>query len=238
MGAPEDVLGRVRELLDGKGLLEKSGSVLYSSRETLTEGSIYFLGAHPGGDPDGPGYPTIGQDLDECLQCTDPQFNKYTHEHWGQGKGSAPLQLGVQDFFAKLGEPLEKVCCSNISFVRQESTQSRKESGAKLKKHWDEMARKCWSSHMAILRHVKPRLIITHHDWPRKFLLDKSVRGSKRSFRLSDSERARRVDYFQMQVGEEWGPVRILAVPYLTFRLGAQGEAILGELMQKVEGGG
>lgn len=232
MGAQEDVLGRVRDLLDGKGLLEKSGSVLYSSRETLTEGNIYFLGAHPGGDPDGPEYPNIGQDLAECLKGTDPLFNKYINEHWGQGRGSAPLQQGVQDFFGKLGERLEKVCCSNISFVRQESTQSSKESGTKLKKHWDEMARKCWSSHMAILRQVKPRLIITHHAWPREFLLAKSVRGSRQSFRLSGSERARRVDYFQMQVGEEWGPVPVLAVPYLTFRLSAEG---VGELKQKVE---
>lgn len=178
MGAPEDVLGRVRDLLatDKVDLLEKSGHVLYSSPQTLKPGRAYFLGAYPAGDPDDPtaGYAPIRESIDESLRCTDPSFNRYICEDWGSGRGEAPIQRGAKRLFEALELELPDTCCSSVSFFRQKSSRSLSREEREMEElEWQVFADKSWPGHLEILKCVQPRLIIAYHSWPRKFLADR-----------------------------------------------------------------
>lgn len=75
-------------------LLDQSGSILYSSHETLRPGDVYLLGFNPGGS----GGCRIENSIDSMLTNT---TNAYLDESCNNGngcweKGEAPLQRRVQ----------------------------------------------------------------------------------------------------------------------------------------------
>ena len=106
-------------MLSLEDLLDKSGSVLYSSFETMRPGEFYLLGLNPGGDPVNHEKDTIRRHLGTLPGNTN---NAYTDEYWGpyqegpEGdaplkKGDAPLQIRLRYLFDKLGFDIRNHCC-------------------------------------------------------------------------------------------------------------------------------
>jgi hypothetical protein len=129
-------------------VLGESGSILYSSHETLKSGDVYLLGFNPGGAGGNP----VEQSINSMLKNT---TNSYLDESWENhngvwANGEAPLQKRVQWVLESIGLNPREVCASNLIFL-----QSREASGISYS-----LAKKCWPVHEAILNIVKPRLII------------------------------------------------------------------------------
>lgn len=131
------------------GLLDKSGSILYSSHETLKLGEVYLLAFNPGGSGGNP----LEKNIDSMLFNT---TNSYLDESWENqngvwGEGEAPLQKRVQWVLENIGLKTRNVCASNLIFL-----QSRGASDISYS-----LAEKCWPVHEAILNIVRLKLIIT-----------------------------------------------------------------------------
>lgn len=129
-------------------VLTESGSILYSSHETLKPGEVYLLGFNPGGAGGNP----VEKSIDAMLTNT---TNSYLDESWQNhngvwGNGKAPLQKRVQWILEGLGLNPRSVCASNLIFI-----QSREASDISYS-----LAEKCWPVHEAILDTVQPNLII------------------------------------------------------------------------------
>jgi hypothetical protein len=143
-------------------ILDKSGSILYSSCETLKRGRYYFLGFNPGGSEEGTD--TIRDSLsklptyrgnallkgDETADWSDPPKRTYP-------QGEHPLQKRFKGIFEALEvEDLRSICASNMIFTR-----SPKKQGAR----YPDMAELCWPVHKLILEIIRPDAIIMHgHD--------------------------------------------------------------------------
>ena len=130
-------------------VLSESGSILYSSHETLKSGDVYLLGFNPGGAGGNP----VEQSINSMLTNTD---NSYLDESWENhngvwANGEAPLQKRIQWVLENLGLNTRDVCASNLIFI-----QSREASDINFS-----LAKKCWPVHEAILNIIKPKLIIT-----------------------------------------------------------------------------
>ena len=145
-------------------ILDKSGTLLYSSSATLRPGKYYFLGLNPGGADDGT--KTIRESLENL-----PDFKKnaYLDENWSgdhrkYGEGGHPLQRNFEGLFKALGEDPRSVCASNLIFSR--SIGERGAGGS-------ERAELCWPVHEAILEIVRPEAIITFGRQPFNFIVEK-----------------------------------------------------------------
>lgn len=129
-------------------VLSESGSILYSSHETLKHGDVYLLGFNPGGAGGNP----IEQSINSMLTNIG---NSYLDESWENHNGvwtngEAPLQKRVQWLLENLGLNARDVCASNLIFL-----QSREASHISFS-----LAKKCWPVHEIILNIIKPKLII------------------------------------------------------------------------------
>lgn len=129
-------------------VLSESGSILYSSHETLKPGDVYLLGFNPGGAGGNP----VEQSISSMLTNTS---NSYLDESWENhngvwANGEAPLQKRIKWVTESLGLNTRDVCASNLIFL-----QSRGASDISFS-----LAKKCWPVHEAILSIVKPKLII------------------------------------------------------------------------------
>ena len=157
-------------------VLDESGSVLYSSINTLAPGMFYILGLNPGGSSGS----KIRHRLDALNQHTE---NAYLDENWSSNKrsyrtGGHPLQRHLSMLMEQLGQNLRNVCASNLIFTR-----SSDQSGANFPQNGDI----CWPVHRLILSIVQPSIIIafgngtvspyafihkkhykTHGVWPRE----------------------------------------------------------------------
>ena len=130
------------------GLLDKPGSILYSSHATLKPGDAYLLGFNPGGSGGNP----VEQSINQLLTST---TNAYIDERWENkngawASGEAPLQKRVQWILKSIKLNPRDVCASNLIFFR-----SREASDMSFS-----LAKQCWPVHEAILSIVKPKLII------------------------------------------------------------------------------
>lgn len=129
-------------------LLNKPGTILYSSHETLKHGDIYLLGFNPGGANGTP----LSESIDGMLTKT---INAYLDGIWDRNgrpypKGKAPLQLRVCWLLTSLNVNPSDVCVSNSIFF-----QSRKATGINFSH-----AKRCWPVHEVIIKLVQPKLII------------------------------------------------------------------------------
>jgi hypothetical protein len=145
-----------------KDILNESGTILYSSRATLSLGKYYFIGINPGGPAEGTS--SIQSSLDDLKNETQ---NAYLHQSWcrhkdcNDCKGKHPLQQNYQALFNALGEDLESVCASNLIFKR---SRGEKDAGG-----WN-AALICWPLHMEIIKIVQPRAIIAFGKLPFDFI--------------------------------------------------------------------
>ncbi|HEV2578813.1 MAG TPA: hypothetical protein VGU25_16535 [Acidobacteriaceae bacterium] len=152
-------------------ILDESGTVLYSSCETLKPGKYYFLGLNPGGSEEGT--TKIRQSLVDLDTST---LNAYLDESWCSDpdcKGCRPLQKSFKFLFEELGEDPYTVCASNLIFKR-----SRDEGDAR----YPELAELCWPVHEAILQVVQPHTIITFGDKTFRFVAKQLGGGSVQYF--------------------------------------------------------
>jgi hypothetical protein len=130
------------------GMMDDSGGILYSSKETLKLGDVYLMGFNPGGS----GGLKLRQSIESIRSKSD---NSYLDEEWGTNKinwkkGGAPLQRRVQHVLSFLGYETRQVCASNLIF-----TQSERSNDVSI-----ELANKCWPVHQAIIDLVRPKFII------------------------------------------------------------------------------
>jgi len=146
-------------------ILGESGTILYSSCETLKPGKYYFLGLNPGGSEEDTR--TIGQSLRD-LELGSSTENAYLDQDWSGFRnycvGGHPLQRNYKYLFGALGEELSSVCASNLIFSR---SISEKGAGGKVR------AELCWPVHEAILEIVRPAAIITFGRQPFNFIREK-----------------------------------------------------------------
>lgn len=129
-------------------LLEKAGSILYSSHETLKPNDVYLLGFNPGGAG---GHPLL-ESIENLLTS---KTNAYLDESWDNlngtwDKGEAPLQKRICWLLENIGVKPREVCASNLIFF-----QSRGANDISFN-----LAKRCWPVHEAIIKLVKPKLII------------------------------------------------------------------------------
>ncbi len=129
-------------------LLNESGSILYSSHETLRKNDVYLLGFNPGGTGGNP----LSSNINQLLHN---QNNAYLDECWENNngsweKGKSPLQKRVCWLLENLGFNPREVCASNLIFF-----QSRKATEISFG-----LAKRCWPIHEAIMKIVNPKLII------------------------------------------------------------------------------
>lgn len=143
-----------------QSILRESGSVLYSTPETLKHGDYYFLGLNPGGSEE-----KIKESIEDSLnqlQQGGSESNAYLDEDWSSDKrkyggidgreGKHPLQKNAQVLFKELGVDLRDVCASNLIFCR-----SIGEGGC----GYPANAHTCWPVHEMVIDIVKPKVIIT-----------------------------------------------------------------------------
>lgn len=243
MDAQKQLLEEIRKNLATTGLLGVSGAVLYSARETLVKGDIYFLGANPGGDPKDPtaDYSSIGETIDESLSCTNPSFNRYISEKWRE-EGENRIQQGAQQLFKALDLELTKTCCSSVSFVRQRSSRGMRQSEKDSEKQkWQCYAKESWPCHLEILKCVQPRLIIVYNYRASNFVRGKmeALRPDHDfSFELKDGNRFRYYEGTLSEVGQ--GPVGFLTLPCFSYGWlddpeDADVQTALGRLKQKMK---
>lgn len=226
MDTPEKrLLGEVRKRLD-KGLLEKSGSVLYSPLSTLREGNVYFLGARPAGDPNYLGHKSIERHIQGSLEPDRSSFNEYIGGEWGCAPGDHLIQRNARSLFCHLGLKLEEVCSSNISFIRQaEPGLNRRD------------ARNCWPCHEAILGYVQPKLIIVYHAGARGFLLQKRRARIRREIKACQLSPQRTISWVEVEMlGMDIGLVQVVSTPCLSLSWLSQTGAVdaLRALGQKI----
>jgi hypothetical protein len=149
-----EFIEKSREHLLKENLLNKSGSVLYSSYKTLKDGDFYLIGLNPGGKE------TISDTIKDSLNDLEESWKKkieknaYIDENWypypGQ-EGKAPLQKRIIYMMRELGRDIHKVCAGNLIFTR-----SQDQDGS----HYPINADKCWPVHEMILKIVQPKIII------------------------------------------------------------------------------
>lgn len=162
-GNIEAVVKKAEKVLGG--ILNESGTILYSSCATLARGRYYFLGLNPGGVADGTN--TIRESLDNLMSLT---RNAYLCEDWcgRQGCeehiGKHPLQQNYRALFDALGPDLESICSTNLIFKR---SRREKDAGG-----WN-AAELCWPVHEEILKIIRPQAIIAFGKLPFDFIHDK-----------------------------------------------------------------
>jgi len=127
-------------------ILEKSGSIVFSSASSIIKGDLYILGLNPGGEVN----ISIKQVLDELPFKT---RNAYLDERWGNRKnqhynvGNHPLQKNYIELIKTLGFDVRSVFSSNLIFTR-----SRNQKGA----NYPYNADLCWPVHKEFIQIVDP----------------------------------------------------------------------------------
>ncbi|MDN5215116.1 hypothetical protein QQ020_23750 [Fulvivirgaceae bacterium BMA12] len=149
-------------------ILNGSGSVIYSSKETLRPGKYYILGFNPGGNAED-NKSTV---LNSLNDFSARKKNAYLDERWKSNSGEYeigehPLQRHLVEVMKTIGQDLRDVCASNLIFLR-----SPGHYGVK----YPASAKDCWGIHEMILEIVQPRIILAFGNGPRSpynFLLHK-----------------------------------------------------------------
>lgn len=98
-------------------ILDESGTVYYSSINTLKPGKLLILGLNPGGDPK-----KIKASIrDSIKDFTDPAYNAY-YQDWSDGKEKKHrLQQNLKAIASTIEMDLREICASNLVFKRSVS---------------------------------------------------------------------------------------------------------------------
>lgn len=193
--------------------LNVSGSILYSSHNTLRRGDIYLLGFNPGGESDVKDN-KLGYEIDNMLSY---EKNAYLDEFWNKNKTDySPLQqrlLWIFDNFKNNSYSLKNICASNLIFLRSRSVEDLKTryNGD----NWSKLLGNCWKVHEKILSIVKPKLIITFGNGdvsPYSYICDR-CRGGKEEF-LDSGHGSWKIKSFSAQLLDR--KVTIVGFPHLS----------------------
>jgi len=163
----------IHQILGNSGLLERSGSVLYSGDQTIKKGDWYFLGSNPGGHDDENGIDTIENQL---LKTEKPKdFNEYFEGEWT----NSDHQVNIQNFFLDLNLNLREILSTNLCFVRSPmESKYRSLSDQKTpRQQRNEDNEKCWMVHEYLLSEVKPKYIICNGTTSREFIIEREKYG-------------------------------------------------------------
>ncbi len=142
------LIDRLKTHLDP--IINESGSIVFSSVETIAKGDIYTLGLNPGGET----YIPLKRIITEL---PDKKSNAYTDECWGNRKNSSykmgqhPLQRNFTGLIKAIGYDPSLIFSSNLIFSR-----SRNQHGAKYPINAD----LCWPVHQEFIKIVDPRCFI------------------------------------------------------------------------------
>jgi len=128
------LIKKLESILDP--ILDESGTILFSSIDTLKKGDLYTLGLNPGGGAK----KTIRTTINEL---PNHKNNAYIDECWENKRaeykiGHHPLQKNYNGLINALGYRTESVFGTNLIFSR-----SRNQKGAK----YEERANICWNVH-------------------------------------------------------------------------------------------
>lgn len=132
----------------------ESGSVLYSSPETLKPGRFYFMAFNPGGEPTDNPKETIRAHTEILKEG----HNAFLNENWSSDKrkyacGQAPHQKNVQALARLLGVQTEDLFATELIFLR-----SRRADGV----NYSELTKKCWPVHQWMMEIVRPSVIVSN----------------------------------------------------------------------------
>lgn len=130
----EGIKTRLREQnpINGQPYGTVSGSVFYSTKETLKPGIFYFMGLNPGGIPD---HRDRSQSIAENILPRSGR-NEFYEKWYSDRDGYTNFQTNVQGFLGSLKDIfsyqetpdtkkfVENICSSNICFVRSKSVQA------------------------------------------------------------------------------------------------------------------
>lgn len=143
----------------------KSGAVLYSEMGSIREAPFYLMGINPGGEADHEGN---GDSIAGHL-CAPDGTNSYADEWWGEPQPvpadfedppghlvpekRTPLQACVCNLISMTGIQPRSMPSTNLIFARSPRIAQLRDKA--------EWKRRCRPVHLALLRAVQPRWIIT-----------------------------------------------------------------------------
>jgi len=133
-----------------KSLIDESGSIVFSSVNTITKGDLYTLGLNPGGET----FIPITRILAELPL---KKRNAYIDEIWNNRKsknyekGQHPLQRNYTGLIRSIGYDPSMVFSSNLIFTR-----SRGQDGSQ----YPVRADICWKVHQEFIKIVNPKYFI------------------------------------------------------------------------------
>ena len=132
----------------------KSGITFFSGRAAfLKHRELYILGLNPGGDPTKQASKTVAWYTSKVLNEKPDMWSEYSDESWG-GKppGKYRMQSRIQHLLKNLDLEPGEVPSSNVVFER-----SRKVSDIA---NWRQLTEACWPFHCAVIRQLRPRVIL------------------------------------------------------------------------------
>ena len=155
-------------------ILDESGSIVFSSVDTIKKGDIYILGLNPGGEI----FIPIKRTLEELPLR---HKNAYLDEIWGNRRnpkypqGKHPLQANLTILIQSIGYNPRTVFSSNLIFTR-----SRGQKGSLYTERTDI----CWKVHQEFIKIIDPKCFIVFGNSkisPFQYIKDKYI------LKISDS---------------------------------------------------
>ena len=132
----------------------KSGIAFFSGRAAFSKHrELYILGLNPGGDSTKQACETVAWHTSKVLNEKPDTWSEYSDESW---KGKPPGKHGIQPRILHLLKNLDlepgEVPASNIVFERSR--------GVSDIANWRQLTEACWPFHCAVIRQLRPRVIL------------------------------------------------------------------------------
>lgn len=160
----KDFADFAREVFASLGWLERSGSVLFTSPDSIRPARTLIMGTNPGGSVEthtAATRSTLNDSLNDFATRPAGWSAWFKEGDWGSNRtysepGSAPLQKAVARVLEVLGYPAGEagnVCSTQLIFLRSRDT-------GKLEGNFYDLAEACWPINERILREVRPAQIM------------------------------------------------------------------------------
>ena len=148
-------------------LQHKSGIVFYSGHAAFSgRRELYILGLNPGGNPTKQANETVAWHTSKVLREKPDKWSEYRDESWnGKPPGTYGMQPRILHLLKKLDLEPGEVLSSNIVFER-----SRRVSDIA----WQQLAEVCWPFHCAVIRQLRPRVILCFGKKAADFVMKKT----------------------------------------------------------------
>ena len=149
-------------------LQHKSGIVFYSGRAAFSgHRELYILGLNPGGDPTKQACETVACHTSKVLNEKPNKWSEYSDESWeGKPPGKHRMQPRILHLLKNLDLEPGEVPSSNIIFER-----SRGEK--EIANNWQQLAEACWPFHCAVIKQLRPRVILCLGEKAANFVREK-----------------------------------------------------------------